>query len=286
MIKSMTGYGRGHYLNKGQNINVEIKALNSKFLDLKISGVKIDYETEIRINEIISKILKRGSIKISIGYEGINKGQELIFDKERFNTIQNIIKEVNDSYNQKIKLKDIINANDILGYVDMDISNNNDLIIAIKNALIQLEEMRDSEGRKILKDIINRIRLIRNYLLEIKNLTKRLSKDKFVELSENIENIIGSNKIDEDRLLQEVAFLIERSDITEEIVRAGIHLDKFIEYTNIKDPVGKRLNFLIQEIYREINTIGSKSPQAEVTSNVVEIKHELEKIREQIQNIL
>ena len=286
MIKSMTGYGRGHYLNKGQNINVEIKALNSKFLDLKISGVKIDYETEIRINEIISKILKRGSIKISIGYEGINKGQELIFDKERFNTIQNIIKEVNDSYNQKIKLKDIINANDILGYVDMDISNNNDLIIAIKNALIQLEEMRDSEGKKILKDIINRIGLIRNYLLEIKNLTKRLPKDKFIELSENIENIIGSNKIDEDRLLQEVAFLIERSDITEEIVRAGIHLDKFIEYTNIKDPVGKRLNFLIQEIYREINTIGSKSPQAEVTSNVVEIKNELEKIREQIQNIL
>ena len=286
MIKSMTGYGRGHYLNKGQNINVEIKALNSKFLDLKISGVKIDYETEIRINEIISKILKRGSIKISIGYEGINKGQELIFDKERINTIQNIIKEVNDSYNQKIKLKDIINANDILGYVDMDISNNNDLIIAIKNALIQLEEMRDSEGKKILKDIINRIGLIRNYLLEIKNLTKRLSKDKFVELSENIENIIGSNKIDKDRLLQEVAFLIERSDITEEIVRTGIHLDKFIEYTNIKDPVGKRLNFLIQEIYREINTIGSKSPQAEVTSNVVEIKHELEKIREQIQNIL
>ena len=98
--------------------------------------------------------------------------------------------------------------------------------------------------------------------------------------------IIGSNKIDENRLLQEVAYLIERSDITEEIVRTGIHLDKFIDYTKIKDPVGKRLNFLIQEIYREINTIGSKSPQAEVTSNVVEIKHELEKIREQIQNIL
>ena len=80
MIKSMTGYGRGHYLNKGQNINVEIKALNSKFLDLKISGVKIDFETEIKINEIISKVLKRGNIKISIGYEGLNRGQELVFD--------------------------------------------------------------------------------------------------------------------------------------------------------------------------------------------------------------
>lgn len=286
MIKSMTGYGRGSCLGKDKNMNVEIKALNSKFLDLKIVGIKIDYETEIKINEIISNTLKRGNIKISIGYDGLNKGQELVFDKERLKAIQNIVQEVNVSYNQKIELKDIINANDILGYVDTDISNNSDLIIAIKNAIIQLEEMRCSEGEKILEDIINRVRLIRDYLLEIKNHTKTLSKDKFDALSDSIENIIGKNKMDENRLMQEVAYLIERSDITEEIIRADIHLNKFIEYTDMEEPVGKRLNFLIQEIYREINTIGSKSPQAKVTFNVVEIKNELEKIREQIQNIL
>ena len=286
MIKSMTGYGRGSCSGKDKNINVEIKALNSKFLDLKIVGIKIDYETEIKINEIISNTLKRGNIKISISYDGLNKGQELVFDKERLKAIQNIVQEVNVSYNQKIELKDIINANDILGYVDTDISNNSDLIIAIKNAIIQLEEMRCSEGEKILEDIIYRVRLIRDYLLEIKNHTKKLSKDKFDDLSDSIENIIGKNKMDENRLMQEVAYLIERSDITEEIIRTDIHLDKFIEYTDMKEPVGKRLNFLIQEIYREINTIGSKSPQAEVTCNVVEIKNELEKIREQIQNIL
>ena len=286
MIKSMTGFGRGSCLGKEKNMNVEIKALNSKFLDLKIVGIKIDYETEIKINEIISNTLKRGNIKISIGYDGLNKGQELVFDKERLNVIQNIVQEVNVSYNQKIELKDIINTNDILGYVDTDISNNSDLIIAIKNAIIQLEEMRCSEGEKILEDIINRVRLIRDYLLEIKNHTKTLSKDKFDALSDSIENIIGKNKMDENRLIQEVAYLIERSDITEEIIRADIHLNKFIEYTDMEEPVGKRLNFLIQEIYREINTIGSKSPQAKVTFNVVEIKNELEKIREQIQNIL
>ena len=286
MIKSMTGYGRGSCLGKDKNMNVEIKALNSKFLDLKIVGIKIDYETEVKINEIISNTLKRGNIKISISYDGLNKGQELVFDKERLKAIQNIVQEVNVSYNQKIELKDIINANDILGYVDTDISNNSDLIIAIKNAIIQLEEMRCSEGEKILEDIINRVRLIRDYLLEIKNHTKKLSKDKFDDLSDSIENIIGKNKMDENRLMQEVAYLIERSDITEEIIRADIHLDKFIEYTDMEEPVGKRLNFLIQEIYREINTIGSKSPQAKVTFNVVEIKNELEKIREQIQNIL
>ena len=285
-MKSMTGYGRGNCFGQDKNINVEIKALNSKFLDLKIVGIKIDYETEMKINEIISKTLKRGNIKISIGYDGLNNGQELVFNKERFNTIQNIVQEVNASYNEKIELTDIINANDILGYVDIDISNNSDLIIAIKNAIIQLEEMRCSEGKKILEDIINRVRLIRDYLLKIKNYTKKLSKDKFYELGESIENIIGKYKMDKNRLMQEVAYLIERSDITEEIVRTNIHLDKFIEYTDMKEPVGKRLNFLIQEIYREINTIGSKSPQADVTCNVVEIKNELEKIREQIQNIL
>ena len=130
MIKSMTGYGRGSCLGKDKNMNVEIKALNSKFLDLKILGIKIDYETEVKINEIISNTLKRGNIKISIGYDGLNKAQELVFDKERLKAIQNIVQEVNVSYNQKIELKDIINANDILGYVDTDISNNSDLIIA------------------------------------------------------------------------------------------------------------------------------------------------------------
>ena len=136
MIKSMTGFGRASCLGKEKNMNVEIKALNSKFLDLKIVGIKIDYETEIKINEIISNTLKRGNIKISIGYDGLNKGQELVFDKERLKIIQNIVQELNVSYNQKIELKDIINTNDILGYVDTDISNNSDLIIAIKNAII------------------------------------------------------------------------------------------------------------------------------------------------------
>jgi uncharacterized protein (TIGR00255 family) len=98
--------------------------------------------------------------------------------------------------------------------------------------------------------------------------------------------VIDQDRIDQNRLMQEIAYLIERSDITEEIVRSGIHLDNFIKYLKYDEPVGKRLNFLIQEINREVNTVGSKSPIHDVTSKVVEIKNEIEKIREQVQNIL
>jgi uncharacterized protein (TIGR00255 family) len=113
-----------------------------------------------------------------------------------------------------------------------------------------------------------------------------MPKRKKKDLSDKIISIIDKDTIDQNRLMQEVAYLIERSDITEEIVRSKIHLDNFIEYLKADEPVGKRLNFLIQEINREINTIGSKSPMHDVTIKVVEIKNEIEKIREQVQNIL
>ena len=113
-----------------------------------------------------------------------------------------------------------------------------------------------------------------------------MPKRKKKDLSDKIKSIIDKDAIDQNRLMQEVAYLIERSDITEEIVRVKIHLDSFIKYLKYDEPVGKRLNFLIQEINREINTIGSKSPMHDVTIKIVEIKNEIEKIREQVQNIL
>ena len=286
MIKSMTGYGRGTTKGVGDKINVEIKSLNSRYLDIRFLGININPKIEQKVNALVSANLKRGNIKIHIDIDKLREGQILTFNKDRFQTIQNIIKDVNNKYDEKINLSDILNTNDMLTYVDVDISDDRKLLYAVDNALKQLNSMRLTEGKKINKDLLNRIRAIKKDIGIVKKLSSKMPKKKGEELTEKIKSITNQGTIDNNRLMQEIAYLLERSDITEEIVRANIHVETFIDYLKYDEPIGKRLSFLLQEINREINTIGSKSPLHEVTGIIVEVKSEIEKIREQVQNIL
>ena len=286
MIKSMTGFGRGTTVSNEGKINVEIKSLNSRYLDIKFLGINVHPETEEKINRYILDYLNRGNIKVHIDIDKIKNGQILTFNKDRFDAIQNILKDIHIEYGQKLNLSDIMSTNDIISFVDADIDEVERLKEAVDSALKQLNDMRSIEGKQIYKDLMSRIRIIKKNLTSIKNSSDKMPKKKKKDLSDKIKSIIDKDAIDQNRLMQEVAYLIERSDITEEIVRVKIHLDSFIEYLKYDDPVGKRLNFLIQEINREINTIGSKSPIHDVTIKIVEIKSEIEKIREQVQNIL
>ena len=286
MIKSMTGFGRGTSVSNEGKINVEIKSLNSRYLDIKFLGINIHPETEEKMSRYILDYLNRGNIKVHIDIDKIKDGQILTFNKDRFDTIQNILKDIHIKYGQKLNLSDIMSTNDIISFVDADIDEVERLKEAVDSALKQLNDMRSIEGKQIYKDLMSRIRIIKKNLTSIKNSSDKMPKKKKKDLSDKIKSIIDKDAIDQNRLMQEVAYLIERSDITEEIVRVKIHLDNFIEYLKYDEPVGKRLNFLIQEINREINTIGSKSPIHDVTIKIVEIKNEIEKIREQVQNIL
>ena len=286
MIKSMTGYGRGTTKGGGDKINVEIKSLNSRYLDIRFLGININPKIEQKVKALVSANLKRGNIKIHIDIDKLREGQILTFNKDRFQTIQNIVKDVNNKYDEKINLSDILNTNDILTYVDVDITDDRKLLYAVDNALKQLNSMRLTEGKKINKDLLNRIRAIKKDIGIVKKLSSKMPKKKGEELTEKIKSITNQGTIDNNRLMQELAYLLERSDITEEIVRADIHLEAFIDYLKYDEPVGKRLSFLIQELNREVNTIGSKSPMHEVTGMIVEVKNEIEKIREQVQNIL
>lgn len=286
MIKSMTGFGRGTASRAGGKINVEIKSLNSRYFDIKFLGIKINPRTEERSKRHISNFLNRGNIIVHIDIDEINSGQVLTFNKDRFDKIQSTLNEIYIEYGQKLNLSEIINTHDILSFVDVDIEDDEILQVAIDAAIKQLNNMRSNEGKQIYKDLMSRIRVIKKELQSIKRLSDKFPKKKKKELSERIRFVIDQDRIDQNRLMQEIAYLIERSDITEEIVRSGIHLDNFIKYLKYDEPVGKRLNFLIQEINREVNTVGSKSPIHDVTSKVVEIKNEIEKIREQVQNIL
>ena len=282
----MTGFGRGTSVSNEGKINVEIKSLNSRYLDIKFLGINIHPETEEKMSRYILDYLNRGNIKVHIDIDKIKNGQILTFNKDRFDTIQNILKDIHIKYGQKLNLSDIMSTNDIISFVDADIDEVERLKEAVDSALKQLNDMRSIEGKQIYKDLMSRIRIIKKNLTSIKNSSDKMPKKKKKDLSDKIKSIIDKDAIDQNRLMQEIAYLIERSDITEEIVRVKIHLDNFIEYLKYDEPVGKRLNFLIQEINREINTIGSKSPIHDVTIKIVEIKNEIEKIREQVQNIL
>ena len=286
MIKSMTGYGAGSIKLTSGNFNLELKSLNSRNLDIRFSGLSLGAELEEKIRSNLSNRLQRGSIKVFIEFDKNTKDKSILFDEDNFKSILQVLVKIEEKYNQKLDLNNLVNINDLFKSKDIEITDDKKTVRAFKKALDQLDKNRISEGKQIQKDLIKRLRFIKKDVQDMKKLTLSLKNKRKKEISDKIRFYIEQDSIDDNRLMQEVAYIIERSDITEEIVRVNIHIDSFLEYLKSKEPVGKRLGFLTQEINREVNTIGSKSPLPIVTGKVVEIKNELEKIREQLQNIL
>ena len=286
MIKSMTGYGRASTKIQIGSCNIEIRSLNSRNLDIKFSGLSLSAELEQKIRTLLSEQIQRGSVKIFIDFDNHDAERFKSFDEANFNSILEVIERVEEKYDQKLDLSSIVNLNDLFKHKEIEINDDEKTILMFSEALKNLDKTRLEEGRHIEKDFLKRLGLIKKEIKDMEVLTFELTKTRKKEISEKIRFYTGQDSIDEGRLMQEVAYLIERSDITEEIVRVNIHINAFTNYLKLNEPVGKRLGFLAQEINREVNTIGSKSPIPLITSKIVEVKNELEKIKEQIQNIL
>jgi len=286
MIKSMTGYGRASTKIQIGSCNIEIRSLNSRNLDIKFSGLSLSAELEQKIRSLLSEQIQRGSVKIFIDFDNHDAKKFKSFDEGNFNSILEVIERVEEKYDQKLDLSSIVNLNDLFKHKEIEINDDEKTILMFSEALKNLDKTRLEEGKHIEKDFLKRLGLIKKEIKDMEVLTFELTKTRKKEISEKIRFYTEQDSIDESRLMQEVAYLIERSDITEEIVRVNIHINAFTNYLKLNEPVGKRLGFLAQEINREVNTIGSKSPIPLITSKVVEVKNELEKIKEQIQNIL
>ena len=286
MIKSMTGYGRGSAGKNHNKINVEIRSLNSRFFEINFIGLNLAFHQEQKLKKMLSNSLERGNIKVYIEIDSINNDKNLEFNKVRYNKTQQVIEKINNDYGQSLQIGDIINTNDILSLTEVKIESEYSLVKASRTAIKQLEKMREEEGLQLAKDLDKRIKILKRCIINIEKLSKGLSLLKTKQLREKINSLVDKEKLDKSRLMQEVAYIVDRSDFTEEIVRTKIHLNTLTNYLKNNDSVGKRINFLIQEINREVNTIGSKSPIVEVTNIVVEMKNEIEKIREQTSNIL
>ncbi len=290
MIYSMTGYGKASTTFKNYNIEVETRSVNNRFLEISLKLPIAFQVKEYELRELIRSKLKRGKIFISVSIKSI-EGEDLFFtlDEKKLNQIYLTLKQAK----KILKIKDSINLSDILSFKDIfsyevqekDEELFNNIKITIEEAIKNLLLMRASEGAELKKDLELRLNKIENTIKIIENNFSENLTEYFNRLKERSKQLIQDLANYEDRLNIELALLSEKSDITEECVRLITHIKFFNEILNSENEVGRRLNFLCQEMHREANTIASKSISSEITHYSVLIREEIEKIREQIQNV-
>ena len=287
MIKSLTGFGNVEITNESSQINIIVRTVNSRFLDIKIRGIDLNPKLEMNIRKDIQKSLQRGNVQIQIYNKNGKKDSSTIkFNREKYEQLDNLIRTIHKEYGKRLELSDLISFNDLIDGTEHFEMTDTALLKGVSDAIKQVNEMREEEGASIGVDIKNRIDFILKSLRKLEKLSGKYIEEQNRKYIDKIQSLIGDIKVDKDRLAQEIAINIDRFDFTEEIVRSISHCGQFISLLKIDDPIGKKLNFILQELSREVNTIGSKSPSTDVSQVVVELKSEIEKIREQIQNIL
>ena len=282
----MTGYGRGT-AGKGINkITSFIKVVNGRYLDIKIRGVEIEPTDYNNIRSILVENLVRGTVHVNIEIENKNNGESLSFNKDRFEAIEKILIDVQKKYGRHLDMSDILNSSDLFSFGDSGSLDSKLLMNSINKACDEVLLMRKTEGEKLKLDFEERLDNLTKMLSRLEKqipdeTDKRVKKyrDKVSELAQDIS-------IDESRVVQEIAILAEKADVTEEVIRLKSHFEQFNKMISKDLPVGRQLNFLIQEISREMNTIGSKSTSNALINIIIIMKDELEKMREQAQNIL
>lgn len=291
MLLSMTGYGKSRAVTSKGEFLIEAKSYNNRFLDVSIKLPKYLQPREFEIREICKEYLCRGKIYINIESIAEQKTNSLFeFELNKALLINEKLQELRKKLNikSKIKLRDLLffSSHFIIEDSELNEEDYEKIKNGVREALIDLNNMRASEGEALKKDLNNRINFIYEKTKEIENINSNLAKEYFEKIKEKAYKLSEEiTQINNERLEFELALLAEKIDITEEIVRLKNHLNFFQETLNGLQEAGKRLNFIAQEINREINTIASKTVSFEISKNVVIVKEEIEKIREQLQNI-
>ena len=285
MVQSMTSYGRHSISKKYYSIETEIKSLNSKFFDFNIRNspqIKLD---ENKIRSILKKKLTRGKIDVTISIYEKSKDHRKIIDSKKFKNLYSEIKSLARSHNDDIILNNTLKFSEkLLASENINLSQNI-IYDSINKAANECIKYRVKEGKTILKDLQKKIKSIHKDLKNIILIDKKQIKNKRKALKEKILDIKGL-KVDQNRLEQEVFFYLDKIDINEEINRLKSNLYLFEETMKSKTSQGKKLNFICQEIGREINTIGSKCSEFAIQKKVIEMKNNLEKIKEENYNIV
>ncbi len=290
MLRSMTGFGRGKYENEGRSYTVEIKSVNHKYSDINVRLPRFLNSVEDKIRKTISNSISRGKIDVFITFENYSsKGTTIRINRELAKEYIKELKELATEADLKFDLNviDVSKFPEILKIEDDQDEEliENELMIAVNDALDKFVSMREIEGEKLIQDIEKRIYLIQDKVNEITKYSGTLVEEYMKKLQVRVKELMDNQTVDENRLMQEIVIFSDKSSIEEELTRLKSHISQFLELIKQSSPIGKKIDFLIQEINRETNTIGSKANSLEITNLVIEVKTEVENIREQIQNI-
>ncbi len=290
-MKSMTGFGKASESDDQFEVTVELRSVNNRYLETAIRIPKEFSAYENKIRTWVKEQLARGKVNVFVSLSNVEQGGEApALPPQRAARLYNELKQLAIDLN----IKNGVSLQDLLAYHAIADSGGDTLEErqfesllkpALNKALQQLNAMRGEEGSHLLADIQSRIEIIRNLTKTVQENAKSNVRMVFDKMVQNVEELIGSKKIDPTRLEQEIALISDKVDITEECVRMESHLKLFRETIAKSGESGKKLTFILQEMLREANTMNSKNADIEIQHQVIKIKEEIEKIREQVQNI-
>lgn len=289
-MKSMTGFGRASLESNGKNYIIEIKTVNNKYSDITVKSPKRLSFMEDKIRKQIANRITRGKVEVSVSFfDFSNKSKNVVLNKEIAKEYIKQLREIADENNlsENISVVEIAKLPDILNSIDSDNDEEiaSEALQCLNMALDSLIEMRKTEGENIKQDLLVRIERVQNLVDKIAGNSKGIVEEYVSKLEKRVKEILKTDVVDENRIAQEAVIYADKTSIEEELTRLNSHIVQFKELVNSDGPVGKKLDFMIQEMNRETNTIGSKAGSGEITKAVIDLKVELEDIREQIQNI-
>ncbi len=291
MIKSMTGFGRGEITQDGKEFTVEIKTVNHRYSDIFIKMPRQISFLEDRVRALVGNAISRGKIDVFITYNNYGENSKFVtFDeqlakayiaavealRDRFGLADDIAVSLISKYPDVLKVEQAQEDEEQLWSL---------LKPAVESAVESLIKMREAEGEGLRNVLLERAGIIEAAIADIARRAPEVPKEYKAKLTDRIRELLDQQTVDENRLAMEVALFADRCSIDEELVRLSSHFTQLRQILQMDQPVGRKLDFLVQEMNREINTIGSKANDLVITKLVVDVKSEIEKIREQIQNI-
>ncbi len=291
MIKSMTGYGRHEYVDENRKIVIDMRSVNHRYCDITVKVPRAYGYLEDKIKEYVAERVSRGKIEVFLYIENYTSNDKVVtIDHVLAENYYNVLKELKENY----ELRNDVGLSDLARFSDIFVTRQQDedkdrawemVLSCLKPAVDDFVAMRVREGERLKQNLIERAAAIKALVSEIKERSPYIVKEYEERLRNRIDELLGDFKADEGRILTEVGIMADKVCVDEELVRLASHFEELEKILALSEPVGRKLDFLVQEINRETNTIGSKANDFGLAKCVVEIKSEIEKLREQIQNI-
>jgi uncharacterized protein (TIGR00255 family) len=290
MVVSMTGFGRSKAESERFSVTVEVKTVNHRFCEFHIRMPRQLLKTEEKIKKKLGEHIKRGRVEVFVTLEGEGVvSRSVHIDWQALDEFVHHISEIKNRYGitGEVELRDLLNREEII-HIEEKETGNEELerlvLAAIEEAGSQLVQMRKLEGEALEIDVSHHIGLLKENIASVKKFAPDVVEQYRGRLNKKMNEFLAG-QADEDRILTEVAFFADKADISEEVTRLESHVSQFLEIMKANEPLGRKLDFLLQEMNREVNTIGSKANDSRIAKEVVEMKSLLEKIKEQVQNI-